>query len=319
MSDWIGSRFQKGLVSVIIPTYNRAAFLEEALQSVMKQTYRPIECIVVDDGSTDNTTEVLATFDKQKDERLTLICLKQKNAGAPVARNAGTAASNGEYIQYLDSDDVLYSHKLANQVVFLQQNAHCDCVFGDWEKGTVDQRELVVAYKAENFVKQIFTIEKPIVNFSFLMRRSLAKRTGVWDVTLKRMQEIDFQLKAVLAGGNFCYYHQVCGLWRHHENERIHNQTAVKDMLPFFQKWERILLDRQLFSQEMGEKIAGWYMWFISQSKDQNLTSHLPVLEEVVRLNSSIPFYSTVKMKVLRFLVGKKLALYCWMLRYRNT
>lgn len=319
MPDWIRNRFDQGLVSVIIPTYNRADYLDASLQSVWEQTYRPIECIVVDDGSTDDTCSVLEKYKKLEDESIKLKPIQQKNAGAPTARNFGTAVSKGEFIQYLDSDDLLYAEKLSSQVAYLKEHKACDCVFGDWDRGQVDNRELVRAYKSENFVKQIFTIERPIVNFSFLMRRSLVVKTGPWDTSLKRMQEIDFQLKSLMAGGKFSYQAFTCGLWRHHAGERIHNQTTVKDMVPFFQKWENILVREQLFRQEMGEKIADWYMWFISQSKMQKTQVLLPVLEEAVRLNPSIAFYVTRRMKLLRTLFGKKPALYIWLHRYRHT
>jgi glycosyltransferase involved in cell wall biosynthesis len=319
MSGWINDTYQKGLVSVIIPTYNRSAFLQEALQSVWRQTYRPLECIVVDDGSTDDTSQVLHKFAMLQDNSITLRIIYQDNAGAQVSRNKGTIASTGEYIQYLDSDDLLYPGKMAAQVDYLVNNSRCDCVFGNWQKGLIQKPELVVAYKADNFIKQIVTLERPIVNFSFLMRRSLARKAGQWDTSLKRMQEIDFQLKAVTAGGNFCYQPFLCGLWRHHPGERIYNQTTVIDMLPFFQKWEYILSRQRLFDREMGERISGWYMWFISQSKRQRVSILLPVVEEAVRLQPSIAFYSTKKMKLLQQLLGRRRALYLWLLRYRKT
>lgn len=316
---WLKTEYRKGRVSIIIPTYNRASFLGEALDSVVKQSYRPIECIVVDDGSTDETEEVLQRFAKLQSRDLDFIYLKQANAGAQVARNKGTAASTGEFIQYLDSDDLLYPEKIKAQVNFLIGQPDCDCVFGNWEKGEIENRNLVTAYKSEKFVQQIVTLEKPLVNFSFLMRRSVITLAGPWDPTLRRMQEIDFQLKALIAGVRFEYQPTMCGLWRHHTHERIHNTTTVKDMIPFFQKWERILKEKGMFHDDMGKAIAGWYMWFVSQSKKEKITTLLPVLEETVRLNPSIPFYKTKKMRLLHLLLGQKRALSIWMLRYRNT
>lgn len=102
------------LVSVIIPTHNRATVLERALASVLTQTWADFELIVVDDGSTDHTNEVLAKID---DPRLTKI--SQKNKGVSAARNRGIAASQGQFIALLDSDDWWLPTKLARQLAFM--------------------------------------------------------------------------------------------------------------------------------------------------------------------------------------------------------
>jgi len=98
------------MISVIIPTYNHACFLAEAIDSVLAQTLAPLEVIVVDDGSTDATPEVLAAYG----DRIRVI--RQKNQGVAMARNAGIAAARGEYLAFLDSDDVWYPRKLELQM-----------------------------------------------------------------------------------------------------------------------------------------------------------------------------------------------------------
>ena len=98
-------------VSVIIPTYNRAHLLGRAIESVVGQTYKDFELIVVDDGSTDDTEKVVGNF---KDERIRYISL-EKNMGAGVARNRGIEASRGKYIAFQDSDDEWLAEKLEKQ------------------------------------------------------------------------------------------------------------------------------------------------------------------------------------------------------------
>ena len=139
------------MVSVIIPTYNREAFLIQAVDSVFNQTYRPIECIVVDDGSTDNTEEILSQWKSEmNDPEFKLVYIKQENADAQVARNTGTAVAKGTYIQYLDSDDSLYRDKLKVQVKFLEENKDFDAVFGDWKKGDGIQNEYIKGEMSED-------------------------------------------------------------------------------------------------------------------------------------------------------------------------
>ena len=103
-------------VSVIIPTYNRSGFLEEAIESVFSQDFRDFELIVVDDGSTDGTRDMIGRYS----ERLT--CLYQERQGVSCARNTGIRASSGEYIAFLDSDDTWLKKKLSFQVEFFTRN-----------------------------------------------------------------------------------------------------------------------------------------------------------------------------------------------------
>ncbi len=102
------------LVSVIIPTFNRAHFLKEALSSVMAQTYRPLEVIVVDDGSTDKTPQVVSGYPVKY--------IKGPRRGVAAARNRGIRASRGELIAFLDSDDLWLPEKVASQVRFFKEN-----------------------------------------------------------------------------------------------------------------------------------------------------------------------------------------------------
>ena len=106
----MGQEILQPLVSVVIPAYNRAAYLAQAIDSVLAQTYTPLEIIVVDDGSTDDTAQLAASYLP----RIQLI--RQANAGAAAARNSGIAQSHGELIALLDSDDRWLPDKLARQV-----------------------------------------------------------------------------------------------------------------------------------------------------------------------------------------------------------
>lgn len=103
-------------VSVIIPTHNRAAFVTEAIDSVLSQQYAPVELIVVDDGSTDHTAETLAAYENR------IQVIRQANKGVSAARNRGIQAATGDYIAFLDSDDLWLPEKLVRQTAFFSAN-----------------------------------------------------------------------------------------------------------------------------------------------------------------------------------------------------
>src|SRR5437870_4358399 len=113
----------EGLVTTIIPVYNRAAMLREAVASVLAQTYRPIEILVIDDGSTDDTPRVVDELAQMHPQEIRVI--HQGNTGAGLAREAGRQTARGEFIQHLDSDDLLLSQKFEKQVEGLREHPEC--------------------------------------------------------------------------------------------------------------------------------------------------------------------------------------------------
>ncbi|MEW6418474.1 MAG: glycosyltransferase [Nitrospirota bacterium] len=116
------------LVSVIMPTYNRASYLKDAVESVLCQTFGDLELIIIDDGSTDNTEEIIKTY--LKDVRVRYI--KQKNSGAAAARNRGIAESTGRIIGFIDSDDIWMKDKLLIQMSVLQAFEEVGVVCSDF-------------------------------------------------------------------------------------------------------------------------------------------------------------------------------------------
>jgi glycosyltransferase involved in cell wall biosynthesis len=276
--------------------------VNEAIQSIINQTYRPIECIVVDDGSIDNTKELIRELMKKNDNSFTLKYISQNNSGAQVARNTGTAISTGEYLQYLDSDDLLYAEKIEKQVAFLEENQNCDAVWGGWRKGQLEKNELIEFVSKKDLLTQLLT-EGCIVNFSVLMRRALVQKIGRWDVNLRRNQEIDFQVRGLLEGADYEYQPQTCGLWRVHGGERIANTTGIKEILAFYEKWEPLLISKSLFNDQIKKNIANvyfYYVWYHYNKIDKN---GMKMLAEAIRLNPEISFANSKKMKLfLKFL-----------------
>jgi len=131
---WMSEEYEPGLVSVIIPTYNRAHFLVEAMDSVRAQTYRPVELIVVDDGSMDATPQVVEQWSRSRADEggFTFRYFRQQQSGAPAARNRGLTECHGEFVLFLDSDDRIGRRKIAASVARLRGAAALSAVQGPW-------------------------------------------------------------------------------------------------------------------------------------------------------------------------------------------
>ena len=139
---------QNQLVSVIIPIYNGEAYLSEAIESVINQTYSPIELIIVDDGSTDNSKEIALSYSQVN-------YIYQENQGVAVARNTGIAKCQGEYIALLDQDDLWLPNKLELQVEYLNSHPEISYVLGEQKIFLESGIEKPKWLKEEHLNKQI--------------------------------------------------------------------------------------------------------------------------------------------------------------------
>jgi glycosyltransferase involved in cell wall biosynthesis len=142
------------LISVIVPCFNHAIFLEEALRSVYDQTYKEWECLVINDGSTDDTEKIALTW-KKRDSRFKYFY--KKNGGLSSARNKGLDEAKGEYIQFLDADDLITADKFS---VCLQSAGDADVIVSDFR---------LFHKKDENSTSPPFTLEKACFNFQSIL------------------------------------------------------------------------------------------------------------------------------------------------------
>jgi glycosyltransferase involved in cell wall biosynthesis len=127
---WIDSHGETGLTSVLIPAYNAQTTITATLDSVWKQTYRPIEVVLIDDGSTDNTDAAIQAWTSSIPSRSDFIVryFRQSNKGLLPCRNRSTLQSLGEYLQYLDADDLLHPEKLESSINVLRKDVNTDVV-----------------------------------------------------------------------------------------------------------------------------------------------------------------------------------------------
>lgn len=184
------------LVSVIVPAYNAEAFILHTLNSVISQTYKNIEVVVVDDGSNDGTVQIVESI-IQRDDRVTL--LRQPNSGVAMARNLAIQKSRGEYIAPIDADDIWYPQKIEKQLhCMLYAGAGTGLVYS-WSVH-IDNRGLLTggynAFTIEGNVFQALIFANFIGNGSVpLIRRTCFERVGLYNTKVEPCEDCDLQLR----------------------------------------------------------------------------------------------------------------------------
>ena len=214
-----------GKVSVVIPCYNQAYFLGEAIESVLFQRYPDFEVIVVDDGSLDDTQQAASAY-VDKDQRVRLI--RQKNRGLAGARNRGLAEARGEYVVFLDSDDRLVAGAL--EVGVRQLGAHPGCAFvsGICRKITADGS---VVPEWEQFrVRDDPYLELlrscPVYVPAVMYRRSAFEIVGDFDTWYKAAEDYDLYYRILERFPAHCHETQVAEI-RRHDTNMTHDRTAM--------------------------------------------------------------------------------------------
>ncbi len=225
------------LVSVIIPAYNSSKTIEKTLQSVFEQDYEFIEIIVVNDGSTDTTEQVLSKYlDRIK-------YIYQDNAGVSVARNKGYSISKGEFIQYLDADDLLAKGKLTTQIELLKNN-DAEVAYGDWIKFTESEhvfKELEIVSREIQGRAEIELITDFWVPLAALLyKRTITEKIGSWNLKLPIIQDARYALDAALNKAAFIYTPNVVAYYRAHDSGSLSTKNKLGFMLDCFENAKQI-------------------------------------------------------------------------------
>ncbi len=194
------------LISVIIPVYNGERFLAEAIESVLSQQYEPIELIVVDDGSTDDTPQVAKSFDDVQ-------YIHQTNQGPASARNAGVDLSQGELIAFLDADDLWLPNKLGLQLAHLLDNHSLELINGFTQLMMLSEDEA----GRISFKPSFEPFFAPSLG-SALVRRSVFAKVGCFDESLRYCDDIDWYLRARETDIAVLFHQDVVQYYRQHED-----------------------------------------------------------------------------------------------------
>jgi len=208
------------LVSVILPVYNGQQFLAEALDSVLAQTYPQMEVLVMDDGSSDNSSSIATQY-------LTIVYHKLAHQGVAAARNAGVRLSTGDILAFIDQDDLWTPDKTAEQVEYLQKHTEVD----------------VVSCHTEFFLDGIASkpdwlrearFQKPGKNFtlgSSLIRRSVLESVGLFDTVYKSASDHDWFVRALDAGNQIGHMEATFLKRRLHQGNHSNDTSSVRELI----------------------------------------------------------------------------------------
>jgi len=195
-------------VSVVIPCYQCAAFIRKAVNSVLSQDYHDLELICVDDGSRDNTLEVLESMRPDIERRMPFQLIFQENAGANAARNAGIAQSSGTYIQFLDADDELLPGKISSQISLAQSSSLPSIVVGGYARQRANGDILFTRKYTDQDQSRMWQLllntNLGITSSNLFLAEAVRSVQG-WNPEMKSSQEYDLMFRILQHGGTLTF------------------------------------------------------------------------------------------------------------------
>ena len=216
-------------VSIIIPCYNVQDYIEECLFSCFNQTYKNIEVICVNNQSNDLTYDILQRIKKKF---INLIICEENKIGASAARNKGLKIASGEWIQFLDADDLLFPDKIANQINFLN-NIKCDIIFSPMKhvklNGTsyikIPEEDVLLGLLKSNLG----------CTCSNLFKKEILNKINGWDESLMSSQEYDLMFRLYKINSNFIYYNKCETIIRERKNGQISKSNTSERITTYFE------------------------------------------------------------------------------------
>jgi glycosyltransferase involved in cell wall biosynthesis len=235
------------MVSIVMPTYNRASLLPRTIESILGQSYSNFRLLIIDDGSNDNTNEVIKEIQKG-DLRLEYLQLEQ-NRGIGFARDIGLLHASGKYVALADSDDLWLSEKLKLQVEAMEKYTEIDILFSDWwnidhVKATVNRgfedtyagmQNLVVHPVADGLWIVESGVEAGILRSNFIqpatmvLRKSVFEKVGRFEAALVTSADHEFGWRAAVLGARYAYLDQVL-VERHRLQSSVTAQSVASSM-----------------------------------------------------------------------------------------
>jgi glycosyltransferase involved in cell wall biosynthesis len=220
----------KNLISCIVPVYNGECFLDDALDSILAQSYQPLEVIVVDDGSTDNTAKIAHGFGDR------ILYQWQPNRGSASARNHGLGLAGGEFVAFLDADDLWLPEKLSRQMAVFRDHPNTDLCFTQFRNFWIPDREEEARQYADH---PLSTALSAWSIATLLAHRTTFERFGLFDEELRGNENMLWFLNAARKGARIEMVNEVLMLRRFHwgNASRLPQDRSLELLLPILKAW----------------------------------------------------------------------------------
>ncbi len=253
------------LVSIIIPIYNREDFIHNTLKSVQGSDYRPLELVLIDDGSVDASFDMIQQYKEDHEaSNFKIIVERQMNQGAPAARNLGYKLSTGRFIQFLDSDDEIKPDKFSLQVSELVSK-EADFALCDFEMKYIPSNERIY-FTNKNKLSKVLETHGSFGCGSPLLKRNLADKI-IWNEKLPRNQDVDYFQRAALLADKIVYIPQALYTYVRHDQERISQNYS--NTSPVYLERIRSLFKLYKLSSKKWDLTVAILNLFLSQIKYQ--------------------------------------------------
>ncbi|OOV29298.1 hypothetical protein BXU11_05105 [Flavobacterium sp. LM5] len=313
-------QLSNNLVSIIIPTYNRAHLIGETLDSVLAQTYPNWECIIVDDGSTDDTATLIANY-ILKDNRFKYYQRPVgRIKGANACRNYGFELSQGQYIKWFDSDDIMHPDFLEKQVEVLEQNKDLDfCIcLADAFYDNSDSRKI---FKANRVPKNDKLTSYLVKNHYFftaspLWKKSLLRDKSLFDEYLTDSQETDFHFRMLSFNVKYEYTNDILfSIRRGHSSitqDKLNLISSNFSRFKFFLKAfdiveENEVDDKNLLRQYILYRLLGLFYFLNDTQNKKGMTKYyLKILKNIIKTNYSLKDKTAIYIGFLLIIVSNK-------------
>ena len=266
-----------GLVSIVIPMFNRASLIEETLDSITSQTYRDFECIIIDDHSTDDSISVVSSY-IEKDSRFSLEKRPDHlKKGACACRNFGFTLSQGEFVNFFDSDDIMSPTKLEVQVKLLQENEGVEYTTGyiqQFESKIGDKNKTNNLQTSNTLAEAYYIGEISWGTVVPLWRGAYLRTIELFDESLTSSQDFEFNVRVLAAGiepifseGNLVYY-------RRHMDSITMSDKHLKSEFRSRQKHFSVFSWSEVCTKFYGSKIISYYRRAL-EVKDRELIKEI--------------------------------------------
>jgi len=275
-------------ISIIMPTYNRGYCIDRAIKSVMQQTYRDWELIIVDDGSTDNTEEVVQSFKKTLGTKLNYF--KKVNEGVSVARNVAIKRSCGDFIGFLDSDDYYYPTKLDRQIKALNDNPESVMCYTNWSTFYDGNEDGAMFHPLPEDLKgfiypQLISVQNCFITTpSVLLRREALFKAGLFDISMHICEDIDLWRRISRLGPVVQIFEPLIGVHLRKEEEFNYIRSIEARMTLY----ERAHLDDPLIPVSVfGVMMADIYQAYVGVAKYRGNITYIESLEHAENMARS--------------------------------